>query len=66
MTLKESIKEAVENKNAEAIGKIVARLRTVEHLNYDGCYKIFKDVTGISIAEYDEFLYESDELESLR
>lgn len=64
MTLKESIKEAVENKDAEAIGKIVARLRIVEHFNYDSCYKIFKDVTGISIGEYDEFLYESDNLES--
>ncbi len=64
MTLKESIKEAVENKDAETIGKIVNRMRVVERLNYDGCYKIFKDVTGISIAEYDEFLYESDNLES--
>ncbi len=55
-------KNAVENKDAAAIGRIADGLRS-RGLTYDETFEYFRKETGISIAEFDEFLQETEHLE---
>lgn len=61
MKLGDRIKKSVEEKNYKDIGNIVNFL-WLKGLNHEQTFKVFNDLTGISLPEFDELLYQIDEL----
>lgn len=51
---------AIEQQDACRIGELVDRLRFCYHRNYDQCFELAHALTGISVSEWDELLYEAD------
>lgn len=61
ITTKEAVHAAIEQKDAARVGRIADMLRA-KGLNYGETWRFFSNITGISMADYDELLYEADHL----
>ena len=58
-TIGEALKEAIEKRDAESIGRIADTLRA-RGLNYPQTYAMAKKLTGIELAEWDALLEEAE------
>lgn len=62
MKLKEAIKKAVEERNAEMAGKICDILWIRFHMTYNEVYALVNNIAPISPAAWDQLLYVFDTL----
>ena len=59
MTIKETLKRAVETQNAVAAGRIADALRE-QGLRYSEIYALARDASGVSEADWEALMYEAD------
>ena len=64
MTLKETIKLAVESRNLGLIDRIVEKCRYKDRMGYLDIALLFHRCAGISADEFEALMYESDEFAS--
>ena len=64
MNIKEAVIEAVTTSNAVMAGQISDQLKHSFGMNYDQIYETINRAHPVGIAEWDELLYEADEIES--
>ena len=57
---KDELARAILDHDAERVGQVVDRLRFGGRLNYDQCYELGHELTGINPDDWDELLYEAD------
>ena len=58
---KDRVHRAINEKNAAEVGRISDILRR-KGMNYGQTWRFFSNITGIKMAEYDDLLYEADNL----
>lgn len=56
----DTIRTAVESENASLCGKIAETLRFEYGMNYGKIWRTVSNVTGISMADWDQLLQESE------
>ena len=62
-TSRDRLRDAIERRDARQVGRIVELLRFGCGKNYEQCHAIAHDLTGISLADWDELLYEADQVD---
>jgi len=63
-TFREAFAQAVRDRDARRVGRMVDALRFQRGVNYGQCFALARELTGISETEWDELLYEADHLEA--
>lgn len=57
-----TFKDAVDRRDAEALSPHLDNLRHAKGLNSQQIYDIAHKVTGVSVADWDQLMYDVDEL----
>jgi len=60
-SLNDAIKKAVETNNGEVAGRCADVLRFKFGFNFKETYEYFNKLTGITLAGYDQLMYDADE-----
>jgi len=63
LTSREVVHDAINQKDAKEVGRIADILRR-SGMNHGETWRFFSNITGIEMAEFDELLYEADNLEA--
>ena len=59
--VKHELVQAIFARDIERIGQMANRLRFEGKLNYDQCFEVAHELTGIEEGDWDEILYEADQ-----
>ena len=62
-TFRGAFAQAIRDQDARTVGRMVDALRFRRRANYAECFALAHNLTGIAEAEWDELLYEADQLE---